>query len=132
MVAQPTPDARIFSALGDPTRLELLARLQHGAALSSTALAAGAPVSRQAVTKHMRVLAEAGLVQDHRRGRERLWRIHAAPLLSATDWLLALIARWAAEQQTAAEAEAGRGPEGGLSPTVAAPRDPLQGRRPEG
>lgn len=87
------PDPRVFAALGDSTRLTLLAQLEGGASLSATRLAAGAPVSRQAISKHLRVLAEAGLVEDLRRGRERLYRLNPAPLHSAVAWMLPLLSR---------------------------------------
>lgn len=70
-----TGSAPIFAALGDPTRLRLVSRLSAGEALSITALAAGAPVTRQAITKHLQVLEDAGLIDGVRHGRERL---HAA------------------------------------------------------
>src|SRR5262249_693791 len=73
----------LFAALGDPTRLALVRRLSVEGALSVTALTSGTRISRQAVTKHLGVLARAGLVESERAGRERLWalapgRIHEA------------------------------------------------------
>jgi DNA-binding transcriptional ArsR family regulator len=78
----PEPSA-LFAALGDPTRLALVRRLSVEGALSVTALTSGTRISRQAVTKHLDVLARAGLVESERHGRERLWalaplRIHQA------------------------------------------------------
>jgi len=78
----PEPSS-LFAALGDPTRLALVRRLSAGGALSVTALTTGTRISRQAVTKHLGILARAGLVESERRGRERLWalapgRIHDA------------------------------------------------------
>ena len=78
----PEPSA-LFAALGDPTRLALVRRLSVEGALSVTALTSGTRISRQAVTKHLDVLARAGLVESKRHGRERLWalapgRIHEA------------------------------------------------------
>lgn len=66
--------ASVFAALGDETRLRLVMALGAGGAMSIAQLTAGTAVTRQAVTKHLRVLAEAGLVHDIKAGRERLWQ----------------------------------------------------------
>jgi DNA-binding transcriptional ArsR family regulator len=86
MVAPLVPDARLFAALGDETRLSLLDRLQHEPACSTTTLAAGTGLSRQAVRKHLGVLAEVGLVRHRREGRERLWSLDARPLQQVHVW----------------------------------------------
>ena len=65
--------APIFAALGDATRLRLVAVLCVGGAMSIAQLTSGTEITRQAVTKHLRVLADAGLVRDVKVGRERLW-----------------------------------------------------------
>lgn len=65
----------VFAALGDPTRMALVRRLATEGGLSVTALTAGTRISRQAVTKHLGVLARAGLVESERHGRERLWAL---------------------------------------------------------
>ena len=80
------PDPRVFAALGDPTRLGLVHRLGAAPALSTTGLAEGTGMSRQAIRKHLGVLHEAGLVRHTRRGRERLWSLNAAPLRDVRDW----------------------------------------------
>jgi DNA-binding transcriptional ArsR family regulator len=67
--------APVFAALGDRTRLALVAQLCAGGPQSIARLTAGADVTRQAVTKHLDVLAGAGLVHDVRRGRERIWQL---------------------------------------------------------
>jgi DNA-binding transcriptional ArsR family regulator len=67
--------APLFAALGDETRIRLLARLGSAGPQSIARLSAKAGSSRQAITKHLDVLARAGLVRDERRGRERIWRI---------------------------------------------------------
>ena len=72
--------APVFAALGDETRLRIVSRLVDGRARSITALAAGEPVTRQAITKHLRVLQDAGLVRSERRGREQLWELERARL----------------------------------------------------
>ncbi len=65
--------APVFAALGDATRLELMARLSGGRPLSTAQLTSGTRVTRQAVTKHRQLLEDVGLVSDFRPGRERLW-----------------------------------------------------------
>jgi DNA-binding transcriptional ArsR family regulator len=71
----PADTVRIFAALGDETRLGLVARLSAGYPLSITRLTQGTDVTRQAVTRHLEVLQDAGLVRASRRGRERLWEL---------------------------------------------------------
>jgi len=70
-----TEAAPVFAALGDPTRLAVVARLCTEGPLSTTRLSDGAAVSRQAITKHLEALAGAGLVRDARLGRERIWQL---------------------------------------------------------
>ena len=65
--------APVFAALGDATRLRLIAVLCAGSAMSIAQLTSGTDISHQAVTKHLQVLADAGLVRDVKLGRERLW-----------------------------------------------------------
>src|SRR6266481_2478904 len=69
------PHAPVFAALGDETRLSLVAKLCHGEPRSISELTAEAKVSRQAITKHLRVLEGAGIVRGRRRGRERLFAL---------------------------------------------------------
>jgi len=66
--------ADVFFALGDATRLRLIEVLSAGGVFSITQLTANTAISRQAVTKHLQMLADAGLVRDLRIGRERLWQ----------------------------------------------------------
>ncbi|MDL2355571.1 MAG: metalloregulator ArsR/SmtB family transcription factor, partial [Pseudomonadota bacterium] len=70
--------AHVFAALGDPTRLKLVAVLCAGGAFSISQLTDTTELSRQGVTKHLGVLAEAGLVRDDKAGRERLWQLEPA------------------------------------------------------
>jgi DNA-binding transcriptional ArsR family regulator len=86
--------APVFAALGDETRLSLLARLCADGPLSIARLAAGSAVTRQAVTKHLNVLAGAGLVHDVRRGRERIWEIEADRLDEARRYLAEISRSW--------------------------------------
>ena len=71
----PAEAAPVFAALGNGSRLALLDRLSVAGPLSITRLTAGSHKTRQAITKHLHVLAGAGLVRDVRRGREHLWEL---------------------------------------------------------
>ena len=84
----------MFAALGDETRLALVRRLVGGGPQSIARLTAGATVSRQAVTKHLEVLARAGIVRGSRRGRERVWQLEPARLDEAQQWLAAISGQW--------------------------------------
>lgn len=86
--------AELFSALGDPTRLELVKTLSHGDRASATSLSEGAAITRQAMVKHLRVLEGAGLVRAERRGREVLYALTPQRLGSAQDFLAAVSAGW--------------------------------------
>jgi DNA-binding transcriptional ArsR family regulator len=86
--------APVFAALGDETRLQLVARLAGGEPLSITRLAEGGTITRQAVTKHLHVLAGAGLVESSRRGREQLWALNPRQLEEARRSLDLIGAQW--------------------------------------
>jgi DNA-binding transcriptional ArsR family regulator len=86
--------ALVFAALGDPTRLKLVTLLCAGGALSIAQLAANTEITRQGVTKHLQVLADAGVVHDVRRGRERLWQLAPARLDEAKRSLDAIGRQW--------------------------------------
>ena len=86
--------APVFAALGDETRLALVARLSSDGPLSITRLTAGSAVTRQAITKHLDVLAAAGLVSDVRRGRERIWELELEQMESARTYLEHVSKRW--------------------------------------
>ena len=86
--------APVFAALGDATRLRLVSRMCTGGPQSITDLTAGAGVTRQAVTKHLLVLAEAGLVRDARHGRERRWTLEPARLEEARRALDVISEQW--------------------------------------
>jgi DNA-binding transcriptional ArsR family regulator len=77
----------VFAALADPTRRHLLEEISERGPTSATDLAAGLPISRQAVVKHLGALGGAGLVRSHRRGREVLFAVEADQLGVATEWL---------------------------------------------
>jgi|HubBroStandDraft_1064217.scaffolds.fasta_scaffold183344_1 DNA-binding transcriptional ArsR family regulator len=86
--------AAIFAALGDKTRLDLVGRLCSGGPLSIARLTAGADITRQAITKHLNILAEAGLVHDIRVGRERLWEVETRQLEEARRCLERISSQW--------------------------------------
>ena len=86
--------APIFAALGDKTRLDLVARLSSGGPLSIARLTVGADITRQAITKHLTILAEAGLVRDFRVGRERLWEVETRRLEEARRCLERISNQW--------------------------------------
>ena len=85
---------RVFAALADPTRRQLVVRLRAQGPMSATGLAEGAEMTRQAIVKHLQVLDEAGLVEGERAGREVRYRVTPGPLTDATAWLVANGARW--------------------------------------
>jgi len=86
--------ARLFAALGDVNRLRLVDRLSGGGPLSIARLAEGAAISRQAVTKHLKLLEDAGVVKSRRDGRERVWQIEPARLGEAQRYLERISADW--------------------------------------
>jgi DNA-binding transcriptional ArsR family regulator len=86
--------APIFAALGDETRLRLVAVLCAGGALSIARLTSGTEITRQAVSKHLNVLADAGLVRDIKVGRERLWEFAPERLEEARRSLDEIARQW--------------------------------------
>jgi DNA-binding transcriptional ArsR family regulator len=86
--------APIFAALGDETRLHVVSRLSAGGPLSITELTKGTEVTRQAVTKHLGVLAAAGLVTDFRQGRERVWELKTRRIEEARRVLDLISKEW--------------------------------------
>src|ERR1700736_1279742 len=108
MSARPSPGAKssplkipalhnsapVFAALGDETRLRLIAVLCAGGAMSIAQLTSGTQITRQAVTKHLHVLADAGLVRDVKSGRERLWEFELRKLEEARHSLEVIAQQW--------------------------------------
>ena len=86
--------APVFAALGDEMRLRLIAALCMGGAMSITQLTSGTEISRQAITKHLSVLAGAGLVRDVKIGRERLWEFEPTQLDEARRSLEIIGQQW--------------------------------------
>jgi DNA-binding transcriptional ArsR family regulator len=90
-VAEAVP---VFAALGDATRLSLLGRLSVDGPLSIARLSEGTGVTRQAITRHLYHLGDAGLVRNARRGRERVWELDLERLETARRYLDQISAQW--------------------------------------
>lgn len=86
--------AGVFAALGDPTRLKLVAVLCAGGAFSIAQLTANTEMTRQGVTKHLQVLADAGVVRDVKIGRERLWQLDPKQIEEAKMTLETIGRQW--------------------------------------
>ncbi len=84
----------VFAAVADPTRRQILERLRRSGSQSVNDLARPLPMSRQAVTKHLNLLSETGLIEKEWRGRERLHRLKAQPLQELDSWLAPYAAEW--------------------------------------
>ena len=95
MSSAPTGEAAsVFAALGDPTRLALVTRLSASGPLSIARLAAGSTVTRQAVTKHLHVLAAADVAHSTRLGREMIWQLNPVRLDDARHAIDRISAQW--------------------------------------
>lgn len=86
-------NADVFRAISDPTRRAILDRLRGGPT-PVNALADDFEQSRPAISKHLRVLRDAQLVTEERVGRERLYRLHPAPLKEVAGWIESYRAFW--------------------------------------
>jgi DNA-binding transcriptional ArsR family regulator len=86
--------AAIFAALGDETRLGIVLRLSDGGPMSIARLTTGSQVSRQAITKHLRMMEEAGLVHCRRHGRESVWQLEQRRLRDARHYLRLISKQW--------------------------------------
>jgi DNA-binding transcriptional ArsR family regulator len=86
--------APVFAALGDETRLRLVSRLCVEGPLSIARLSDGSDITRQAITKHLQALADAGLVHDTRSGRERIWELEPRRLEKARRCLDEISEQW--------------------------------------
>ncbi|WP_158884219.1 metalloregulator ArsR/SmtB family transcription factor [Rhodanobacter sp. L36] len=86
--------ATSFAALGDPTRLALVARLCDGSRRSIAQLSEGLPLSRQAVTKHLVVLEGAQLVSSQRNGRESLYALNPVPIEAMRSYIDLVSSQW--------------------------------------
>ena len=86
--------AAIFAALGDQTRLALIARLSGDGPQSIASLAADFDISRQAISKHLRVISDAGLARSGRKGRETVWQLEPGGLADARRYLQTISKDW--------------------------------------
>jgi DNA-binding transcriptional ArsR family regulator len=85
---------RVFSALGDPGRRSLVAAIAARGSATATELAAELPVTRQAVSKQLVALADAGLLRSSRAGRETRYEVTPEPLEDAVAWMVQVGADW--------------------------------------
>jgi DNA-binding transcriptional ArsR family regulator len=86
--------APVFAALGDETRLALVARLSHGRPYSISQLTEGSKLTRQAITKHLRVLESAGMVRSCRAGRESRFELNPQPIEGIKQYLDLVSEQW--------------------------------------
>lgn len=87
VVSENNPMRDAFDAIADPTRRQLIRLLAEGGELSLHELTPRFSMGRTAVSKHLTILKEAGLVTDRKVGRETRFRLNAAPLQEIHDWL---------------------------------------------
>lgn len=86
--------AHVFAALGDETRLALVAKLSNGQALSISRLTEGSQLTRQSITKHLRVLEKAGMVRCAHRGRESRFELNPRPIVEMREYLERVSKHW--------------------------------------
>jgi len=94
ILAKPKARARVFAALGDKTRLALVAKLCNGEPCSITQLSEESKLTRQAITKHLSVLERAGIVRSSHAGRERLFEFDPNPLEGLRGYLDSVAKQW--------------------------------------
>jgi DNA-binding transcriptional ArsR family regulator len=94
VAGDPQAAERVLVAIADPVRRRILDTLAAQGAGTATTLAAGLPVSRQAVMKHLTMLQRAGLVSAQRRGREMRYRVEPQPLDATARWMSGLATDW--------------------------------------
>jgi DNA-binding transcriptional ArsR family regulator len=88
------PAGAVFGALADPTRRFVVRRLAEGGPVTATELAEQLPITRQAVTKHLAALHDAGLVERAKEGREMRYRLTPDPFTDAVAWMAEVGAGW--------------------------------------
>jgi len=86
----------IFAALADPTRRQLLTNLAENSPKTATQLATEYPITRQAILKHLTILAEAGLVTVRQQGRDKQYTLTPEPLGEVEQWVKAISMSWEA------------------------------------
>jgi DNA-binding transcriptional ArsR family regulator len=89
-----TSAALLFAALGDPTRLMLVRQLSEGGPASISVLAEQQDMTRQGVTKHLQVLAAAGIIDGSRQGREQVWTLNPKRLAEGRRHIDVIAAGW--------------------------------------
>jgi DNA-binding transcriptional ArsR family regulator len=89
-----TGAALLFAALGDPTRLALIQQLSHGGPASISTLADRQSMTRQGITKHLHVLAGAGIIDGSRQGREQVWTLNPQRLAEGRRHIDIIAAGW--------------------------------------
>ena len=94
IAAKPKARARIFAALGDKTRLALVAKLCSGEPCSIAQLSDESKLTRQAITKHLGVLERAGIVRSSHAGRERIFQFDPEPLNGLQEYLSSVSKQW--------------------------------------
>ena len=94
ITAKPKARARVFAALGDKTRLALVARLCSGEPASISQLSDDSKLTRQAITKHLGVLERAGIVRSSHSGRERIFKFDPAPIENMQEYLTSVSKQW--------------------------------------
>ncbi len=92
--SRPSAQAALFAALGDKTRLALVVRLSSGQPASIAQLTTGTRITRQAVTKHLRVLQHAGIVRSARAGRESLFELDSRAFRDMKEYLSFVSEKW--------------------------------------
>ena len=88
------PPELVFFALADPTRRQVIQCLSEEGSMTATELASRLPVSRQAVSKHLSALRDAGLVAGRQEGRETRYRLTPGPFTGAMSWMASVGAQW--------------------------------------
>ena len=101
--------AAVFAALADPNRRRLLSSISDVPA-TATELAGELPITRQAVVKHLTALADAGLVERERHGREVRYRVSPKPLSDAVSWIAQVGGQWDERLASLADTFEPRGP----------------------
>jgi DNA-binding transcriptional ArsR family regulator len=94
LAAKRRAHAPVFAALGDQTRLALVSKLSSGKPYSISQLTEGSKLTRQAITKHLRVLESAGIVHAVRSGRESLFKFDPEPMQEIRDYLDRVSEQW--------------------------------------
>lgn len=84
----------VFAALGDATRLQLVARLSAGQPQSIAQLTDGLGLTRQGVTKHLKILEQVGVVDSHREGRETRFKLSPEPIVAVQGYLEQVSSKW--------------------------------------